>query len=148
MWGIRYYLYPDTGRLDLFNPETMDSRMTRKSFVGTLSMAVDKRNPDNGLLLHSDRKNQYAGAGFQWILSHRNISYSKSRKGHCYDNEVVESFFHRLKVECVHNKTYETSKQSKANLFKYIEVFYSRKRLNSYLGYQSPTEFRELQNAV
>ena len=71
-----------------------------------------------------------------------------SRKGNCYDNAVVESFFHSLKVECVHNKNYETRKEARADLFEYIEVFYNRKRLHSYLGYRSPVEFRELQNAA
>jgi len=138
--------------LDLFNREvvgwSMGSRMTRQLVVDALAMAIDNRSLEDGLLHHSDRGSQYASVEFQEILADRNISCSMSRKGNCYDNAVVESFFHTLKVECVHRKTYETRKQAKADLFEYIEVFYNRKRLHSYLGYRSPVEFRELQNAA
>jgi putative transposase len=138
--------------LDLFNREvigwSMNSRMTRKLAVDALTMAIDRRNPEEGLLHHSDRGSQYASVEFQEILANRNITCSMSRKGNCYDNAVVESFFHSLKVECVHNKNYETRKEARADLFEYIEVFYNRKRLHSYLGYRSPVEFRELQNAA
>lgn len=138
--------------LDLFNREvvgwSMDSRMTRKLVVDALNMAVDGKSPESGLLYHSDRGSQYASVEFQEILADQNISCSMSRKGNCYDNAVAESFFHTLKVECVHRKIYETRKQAKSDLFEYIEVFYNRKRLHSYIGYRSPVEFRELQNAA
>jgi putative transposase len=138
--------------LDLFNREvvgwSMDSRMTKKLAVGALKMAIDKRNPDKGLLHHSDQGSQYASVEFQDTLSGRNISCSMSRKGNCYDNAVVESFFHTLKVEGVQGRIFETRKQARAELFEYIEVFYNRKRLHSYLGYKSPVEFREIQNAA
>jgi len=117
--------------------------MTRKFVVEALVMAIDSRNPESGLLHHSDRGSQYGGLEFQEILARRNISCSMSRKENCYHNATVESFFHTFKVECVHNKIYETRKQAKEDLFEYIEVFYNRKQLHSYLGYRSPAEFRE-----
>jgi putative transposase len=138
--------------LDLFNREvvgwSMGSRMTRQLVVDTLAMAIDNRSPEDGLLHHSDRGSQYASVELQEILADQNISCSMSRKENCYDNAVAESFFHTLKVECVHRKIYETRKQAKSDLFEYIEVFYNRKRLHSYLGYRGPVEFRELQNAA
>jgi putative transposase len=64
-----------------------------------------------------------------------------SRKGDCWDNAVAESFFHTLKVELIHGKTYNTRQEAKTAIFKYIEVFYNRQRRHSYLGYLSPVDF-------
>ncbi len=126
----------------------MDSRMTKKLAVGVLKMAIDKRNPEKGLLHHSDQRSQYASVEFQDTLSGLNISCSMSRKGNRYDSAVVERFFHMLKVECLKGRIYETRKQARAELFEYMEVFYNRKRLHPYLGYKSPVEFREMQNTA
>ena len=64
-----------------------------------------------------------------------------SRKGNCWDNAAMESFFHTLKTECVHHEKYETRDQAKKSVFDYIEVFYNRQRKHSYLGYVSPEQY-------
>ena len=66
-----------------------------------------------------------------------------SRKGDCWDNAVAESFFHTLKVELIHGKTYNTRQETKTAIFEYIEVFYNRQRRHSYLGYLSPDEYEK-----
>ena len=73
---------------------------------------------------------------------------SMSRKGECYDNAVVESFFHTLKNELVYLTEFETKKKAKEEIFEYIEVFYNRQRLHSSLGYMSPREFEETKNVA
>ena len=71
-----------------------------------------------------------------------------SRKGNCWDNAVVESFFGALKKELVHHRRFETRNQAKSEIFDYIEVFYNRQRLHSTLDYHSPVEFEEMNNVA
>jgi putative transposase len=75
------------------------------------------------------------------LLTENNIICSMSGTGNCFDNAVVESFFHTLKTECVYFKRYENREQAKQSIFEYIEVFYNNQRRHSTLGYLSPTEF-------
>jgi transposase InsO family protein len=95
------------------------------------------------LLFHSDRGSQYAAHDYQERLLDRSIVGSMSRKGNCWDNAVVESFFATLKKEEVHRELYLTREQAKASLFYYIEVFYNRKRRHSALGYKSPHDYEQ-----
>ena len=110
-----------------------------------LEMAVRRRvshqEPAVGLLFHSDRGSQYAAAGYQDQLQEKEIVCSMSRRGNCWDNAPVESFFATLKKELVHRESYQTREQAKASLFYYIEVFYNRKRRHSALGYLSPYDY-------
>ena len=111
-----------------------------------LEMALGQRLPskdDGELLFHSDRGSQYAAHDYQERLLDWNIVCSMSRKGNCWDNAVVESFFATLKKEEVHRERYLTREQAKASLFYYIEVFYNRKRRHSALGYQSPNDYEQ-----
>jgi len=95
------------------------------------------------LLFHSDRGSQYAAHDYQGRLETAGIVCSMSRKGDCWDNAVVESFFATLKKEEVHREYYLTHEQAKASLFYYIEVFYNRKRRHSALGYISPHDYEQ-----
>lgn len=95
------------------------------------------------LLFHSDRGSQYAAHDFQERLDGWGITCSMSRKGNCWDNAVVESFFATLKKEEVHREEYLTHEQAKASLFYYIEIFYNRKRRHSALGYVSPHQYEQ-----
>lgn len=119
----------------------MSSHMKESLVLDALRMALFKRKIKSGLLLHSDRGVQYASHSYQALLKHNNIKCSMSRKGNCWDNAAMESFFHTLKTECVHHEKYETRDKSKKSVFDYIEVFYNRKRKHSYLGYMTPEQY-------
>jgi transposase InsO family protein len=105
-----------------------------------LTMAVERQRPAAGLIHHSDRGIQYAAEAYRYRLAAANITPSMSRKGNCWDNAPMESFFHTLKTERVHHRIYATRDQARRDLFAYIEGFYNPHRLHSALGYQSPAE--------
>jgi putative transposase len=111
-----------------------------------LQMACARRNPEPGLLHHSDRGVQYACDDYQALLDRHGMQCSMSGKGDCYDNAVMESFWSSLKIERVYQEHYETHEQARASIFEYIEVFYNRKRLHSSLGYVSPEAFEAALN--
>ena len=106
-----------------------------------LKMAIARRNPQKGLLHHSDRGVQYASDDYLYLLESQNMMPSMSGKGDCWDNAAMESFWSTLKTELVHHERYATHEQARASIFEYIEVFYNRKRLHSSLGYVSPETF-------
>jgi len=93
------------------------------------------------LLHHSDQGSQYTSEDFQRLLSAEGITCSMSRRGDCWDNSAVESFFASLKKERVHRQTYPTRDGARADVFDYIETFYNSRRRHSTLGQVSPNEF-------
>ena len=111
-----------------------------------LRMALRERNPPQELLHHSDRGVQYACDDYQQLLANNGMTASMSRKGNCYDNAVMESFFGTLKTELTHHETFTTRDEARQTLFEYIEVFYNRKRRHSSLGYRSPAEYEACTN--
>ena len=121
----------------------MAPEMPATLVCAALQMAIAQRNPCAGLIVHSDRGTQYASGAHQALLTKHGLVGSMSRKGNCWDNAVVESFFATLKKEEVHRERYLTREQAKASLFYYIEVFYNRKRRHSALGYQSPNDYEQ-----
>jgi len=112
-----------------------------------LRMATDTRQPGRGLIHHSDRGSQYASDAFQEILEAYGMTCSMSRRGNCWDNAPVESFFGSMKVEWLED-LYETRAQATQDVFEYIEVFYNRERRHSTLGGISPVRFEELRKAA
>lgn len=122
----------------------MDSRISRHLVERALSMACLNRSPQPGLLHHSDRGSQYASGDYQKLLTAHGIVCSMSRKGNCWDNAAMESFFATLKTELVYHRSYETRAEAQSDIFEYIEVFYNRQRLHSALGYRSPVAFELL----
>ena len=120
---------------------SMSERIDRSLVRDALSMAVGRRNPEPGLIHHSDRGSQYASNDYQVALSQHKMLCSMSRKGNCWDNAVVESFFSTLKTERVHHRLYRNRADARMDIFEYIEVFYNRVRLHSTLGYLSPAQF-------
>ena len=106
-----------------------------------LRMAIDNRRPTAGLIHHSDRGCQYAAAIYQTLLAGHQIQASMSRVGCCYDNAMMESFFATLKRELIHRCSFSNRKEAQSAIFKYIEMFYNRKRRHSSLGYLSPEAF-------
>ena len=107
-----------------------------------LKMAWAHRGDDiKGVLLHSDQGAQYASASYQNLLQSLGVECSMSRKGNCWDNAPMESFFHSLKTEWVVFEDYKTRSEARTSIFSYIELFYNRKRRHSSLGNKSPMAF-------
>ena len=122
---------------------SMDDTMKTSLVNDALLMALQHRNPKQGLLWHTDRGSQYASDDHRKLCSQYGIIQSMSRKGNCWDNAVAESFFHTLKTELVYQTTYETKAEANQSIFEYIEVHYNRKRMHSANSYLSPVEFEE-----
>jgi transposase InsO family protein len=120
---------------------SMSERLDRSLALDALSMAAGRRNPEPGLIHHSDRGIQYASNDYQAALMECEMRCSMSRKGDCWDNAVAESFFSTLKTERVHLRLYRSRTEARRDIFEYIEVFYNRVRLHSTLGYLSPAQF-------
>lgn len=137
--------------LDLFSRKvvgwSLGSTMTSELVCSALSMAVSARGSSADTLCHCDRGSQYASAIFQELLTSHGFRSSMSRKGNCWDNAVVESFFHSMKVEAIFGDTFKTRDQARVAVFDWIECFYNVKRRHSSLGYVSPAEF-ELKHAT
>ena len=131
--------------LDLFSRRivgwAMDKRMKRSLVIDALTMAIGRRNPQSGLLVHSDRGSQYASNDYQQILKNHGFDCSMSRRGNCWDNAVTESFVSTLKRERVHHRKYRSRQEAHADIFNYIECWYNPHRIHSTLGYQSPAQF-------
>ena len=133
--------------LDLFSRKVvglaMDERMTSGLVLRALEQAILHRQPETGLIHHSDRGSQYTSQNCQSLLALHGLIASMSSTGNCFDNAAAESFFHTLKTEHVYFECYKTHKQAKESIFEYIEVFYNRKRRHSTLGYLSPEFFEK-----
>jgi len=134
--------------MDLFSRRivgwAMGDRITRHLPLRALHMAAQRRRPPRGLLHHSDRGSQYASGDYQKALKEYGMICSMSRKGNCYDNAPMESWFHTLKVELVQDETFRTRREAMAALFEYIEVFYDRQRIHSALGGHTPAEIEQV----
>lgn len=145
------YIWTDEGWLylavvmDLFSRRiigwSMQERMEKPLVIDALSMALGQRDTSTDILHHSDRGSQYASTDYQKLLEEEGLICSMSRKGNCWDNAVVESFFSTLKREWVQGKRYRSRPEARADIFHYIEIWYNRKRRHSTLGYLSPAEF-------
>ena len=120
---------------------SMNSRMSRHLVIDALRMAVDRRQPAEGLVYHSDRGAQYMSDDFVAELKENGFKPSMSGSGCCYDNAVVESFFGVMKRERVNRVSYRSRAEAQSDVFEYIEVFYNRKRRHGYLGNISPAAF-------
>lgn len=118
----------------------MDARMTRELVINALRMAYFRRKPKAGVMHHSDRGSQYCSEDYQELLREYGMLVSMSRKGNCWDNAPMESFFNSLKNERVHMQRYTTREEARQDIFEYIELFYNRSRRHSALGYVSPAQ--------
>jgi len=133
--------------LDLFSRcivgWAMGSTLECSLVLSALGMAITNRHPQAGLLCHSDRGSQYASDDYQKALAEAGIECSMSRRGNCWDNAPTESFFATLKRECVYRYRFATRQGARTTVFRYIEVWYNRKRRHSALGYVSPEAFEQ-----
>jgi transposase InsO family protein len=120
---------------------SMSSRMKAQLVCDALKMALWQRRPKAGLIHHSDRGSQYASQAFRKLLKVNGIKGSMSRKGDCWDNAVVESFFGSLKQERVQWRNYQTRFEAQQDILHYISIWYNPHRLHSTLGYVSPNYY-------
>lgn len=145
------YVHTDEGWLyvaaikDLFNKKIVGWAMMDHMRISLISqalwMAVKQERPAAGLIHHSDRGSQYASREYTNLLQQFGMKASMSRRGNCYDNAPMESFWASLKKEQVHHRHYATRQQAKADIFDYIECFYNTIRRHSALGNRSPLDF-------
>ena len=121
----------------------MDARMTTGLVSQALVRAVWAKHPRPGLIHHSDRGSQYCAQAYQEQVRQLGLTPSMSRKGNCYDNAPMESFWGTLKNELVHHRRYATREQARREIMEYIEIFYNRQRRHSRLGNRSPAAFAQ-----
>jgi putative transposase len=133
--------------LDLYSRKvvgwSLGSRMDVGLVKGALDMAMGRRNPEPGLIHHTDRGSQYACHAYREMLSQHGMVCSMSGQGECLDNAVAERFFGSLKREWTSCRHYETRQEARDDIIEYIEMFYNSNRKPSYLGYLSPNEYEE-----
>jgi len=152
VWAVDYTFVPTrTGWLyvavvlDLYSRRivgwAMSPRQTLTLVVEAWWMAWQRRRPAPGLIHHSDQGNQYRAGLYQQLLARRGVVSSMSRKGNCYDNAPVESFFSSLKNELTRHRYFQHHVEARYAIADYMEVFYNRQRLHQALGYRSPEEF-------
>ena len=136
--------------LDLYSRKivgwAMGERIDTDLILNALSMALLHRQPPANLLFHSDRGVQYASGDYRAALAKAGITASMSRRGNCYDNATMESFWSTLKIEMVYRRVFLSPSQARNEIFDYIETFYNRQRTHSALGYRSPVDFENLNN--
>jgi transposase InsO family protein len=116
--------------------------------IAALRMALQRRQPTAQLIIHSDRGRQFASAAYRQLLTQHRLLASMSRKGNCYDNAFIESFWSTLKYELVHHQRFATYAAARTAIFDYIETFYNRTRLHSSLAYRSPISFESQLNQI
>ncbi len=132
--------------MDLYNREVVgysvaqniDAELVKRA----MGNAIGKCGSLRGAVFHSDRGSQYQSEGFRKLLEENGIRQSMSKAGCPYDNACSESFFATVKKECIYQKNYGTIEEVRKDIFEYVELFYNRKRMHSYLGYMSPVEYR------
>ena len=135
--------------LDVFSRQivgwSMSERMTQDLVLNTLKQALGRRSITSELTFHSDRGSQYAAHEFGKLLKEHGIKQSMSKKGDCYDNAMMESFFSSLKRELIYPfPVFETRGEAKSSIFYYIEIFYNKIRRHSGIGGIAPVQFEKL----
>jgi transposase InsO family protein len=122
---------------------SMANHMRVELVTQALSMALGRRHPAAGLIMHTDRGSQYGADRYRQLLARHGIQSSMSRTGDCWDNAVAESFFRTLKTELIYLEDFETHEQAQAGVFEYIEEFYNRQRCHSANGYLAPLAYEQ-----
>ena len=122
---------------------SMSAHCDEELAENALHMALARRRPSPGLLHHSDRGSRYPSRAYRQLVEHSGMIVSMSRKGNCWDNAAMESFFGSLKEECVGSTIYQSHEEARLALFTYLEIFYNRIRRHSTLGYVSPLIYEQ-----
>jgi putative transposase len=151
IWTREGWLYL-AAILDVYNRQIVGWSMADRLHQGILEDALRKavrgRRPEAGLLFHSDRGTQYASYAFRDLMDRHGFVQSMGSTGSCYDNALMESFFHTLKTELIYFEKYQTRREARGSVFDYIELFYNRTRRHSSLNYCSPAEFQAREHAT
>jgi transposase InsO family protein len=138
------------GVLDLYSRRlagwAMSEHIDTELILAAWGMALTHCQPPAGLVFHSDRGVQYASHDYRDALQSAQTIASMSRKGNCYDNAAMESFWSTLKHELIYRRHFKTRAEARQAIFEFIEVFYNRQRLHSSLGYRSPIDFENQKN--
>jgi putative transposase len=147
VWTTEGWLYLAV-IIDLFSRRvvgwSMAEHMRTELVLTALDAALGQRIPSqSGLVFHSDRGSQYASGDYKAALLKADITCSMSRRANCWDNAVAESFFGTLKTELIHPRIFSTRALARTVIAEWIEVFYSRQRIHSTIGYLSPVQFEE-----
>ena len=122
---------------------SMGDHMRASLVCDALTSAYWSRKPEAGRIMHSDRGSQYASDAHRRLLDEYGMVQSMSRRGNCWDNAAMESFFKTLKVERVNRVRYGTRAEARLDIVNWIEGFYNRRRLHSSIGYRSPVTFEQ-----
>jgi len=120
---------------------SMKPSLSKEIVLDALLMSVWRRQPKTSVIIHSDQGSQFSSDAWLRFCKDHNLEPSMSRRGNCYDNAVIESFFSSLKKEKIRKHIYKTRADAKSDIFDYIEVFYNRARRHQHLGNVSPDEF-------
>ncbi len=135
------------GLKDLFSGElvgyAMSERMTKQLVMQALFRAVAAHRPPAGLIHHTDRGSQYCAHAYQKLVKQFGMEASMSRRGNCFDNAPIESFWGSLKNELVYHRKFATRAQAQKEITEYIEIFYNRQRTQERLNYLSPAAFTQ-----
>lgn len=121
----------------------MHRRINLPLVIEALTMAIEQRRPNPGLVHHSDQGQLYLATTYRHLLTAHGMVQSMSRKGDCYDNAVVESFFSNLKNELTWHRSFATRDEARSAIFDYIELFYNRERIHQTLDYVSPMQYED-----
>lgn len=147
IWTKEGWLYL-AALLDLYDNSivgwSVDSRMKTDLVSSALKKALYRTKARKGLVVHSDRGVQYASKQYQKLLKKNQFICSMSRKGNCYDNAPMESFWGKLKTEWLYDKKFKSREQAKIAIFEYIELYYNRNRLHSRNGYIAPLRLKDI----
>lgn len=127
---------------------SMSDRLLTPLVTNALTMALFRRKFPSNVIVHSDRGSQYCSDKYQKMLEANGLKCSMSSSGCCYDNAAMESFFHSLKVELVHDESYKTRDEARSSIAYYMEAYYNRKRRHSAIGYNIPLLYENANLAV
>ena len=144
VWTGEGWLYV-AAIMDLYGQKiiglSMSERMTKELVIDALNNACNRYGTTPGCILHSDRGSQYCSHDYQRLLKKRNFICSMSRKGNCWDNAPMESFWGKMKYEWLIDFQFKTRAEAKSAVFEYVEIFYNRQRLHASNDYHTPDEY-------
>lgn len=120
---------------------SMSERMTKDLVINALNDAYNSAGRPNGVILHSDRGSQYCSTDYQSLIKKYNFICSMSRKGNCWDNAPMESFWGKMKCEWLYENHFKTRDEARAAVFEYVEIFYNRQRIHASNGYITPEQY-------
>lgn len=146
IWTLQGWMYLAV-ILDLFSRRVVGwalaEHMRTELVLSALQMALGQRIPDEAMIYHSDRGSQYASGDYRAVLKAYGIGCSMSGKADCWDNAVIESFFATIKKELLYQRQWSSYEEVRLAITDYIEIFYNRQRLHSYLDYMSPADYEK-----